>query len=145
MNYHKKNFFYYLNYYLLQKKYSHEYNEFRTTDQEETCTQDGKSSRHCIRCSHRIDIQTKKSQGHVYGEWITVTEPTYESTGNQKKTCSVCGDVTTEEIPKLVINWEELSGYGLAKVRVVDGMSGEALSDANVAFVLSEESVLRGQ
>ena len=119
----------------------HEYNEFRTTDQEETCTQDGKSSRHCIRCSHRIDIQTKKSQGHVYGEWITVTEPTYESTGNQKKTCSVCGAVKTEEIPKLVINWEELSGYGLAKVRVVDGMSGEALSDANVAFVLSEEEI----
>ena len=122
-------------------KLGHEYNEFWTTDQEETCTKDGVSSRHCIRCNHRIDIQIKKSQGHVYGEWITVIEPTYESAGSQEKTCSVCGDIKTEEIPMLVINWDELSGFGLAKVRVVDGMTGEALSDADVAFVLSEEEI----
>ena len=119
----------------------HTYHEYWTMDWEPTCTQDGQSSRHCIRCKHRIDIQTQKSQGHVYGEWMTLTEPDYEHTGSQKKICSVCKDAVTEEIPKLVVNWEELSDYGLVKVKVVDGMSGNALSGADVSFVLSEEEI----
>ena len=119
----------------------HAYHEYWTVDSDPTCTRDGQSSRHCDRCDYRIDIQTKKSQGHVYGEWITLTEPDYEHAGSQKKVCSVCKDAVTEEIPKLVINWEELSGYGLVKVKVLDGMSGNALSGAEVSFILSETEI----
>ena len=122
-------------------KLGHEHTKFWTVDNDPTCTTHGESSRHCIRCSHRIDIQVKKSQGHVYGEWVVVKEPDYEQDGKQQKICSVCEKAVSENIPKLVIDWDELEGYGLAKVRVVDGITGEALKDANVAFVLSEEEI----
>jgi len=50
---------------------------------------------------------------HSYGEWV-VTAPTYTATGSQSKTCGLCGDVVTEEIPALanpVTGWNiTLSG-----------------------------------
>lgn len=122
-------------------KLGHIYNEYWTVDRDPDCTRDGQSSRHCIRCHDQIDIKTQKSQGHVYGEWITLTEPNYEHAGSQKKVCSVCKHTVTEEIPKLVVNWDEMSGYGLVKIRVVDGMSGNALSAAEVSFILSEDEI----
>ena len=39
--------------------------------------------------------------GHVYGEWTTVTEPTYDAEGLEKQTCN-CGDVKEQAIPKLI-------------------------------------------
>lgn len=39
--------------------------------------------------------------GHKYGDWTTTKEPTETVKGERKKTCSVCGDVVTEEIPVL--------------------------------------------
>ena len=39
--------------------------------------------------------------GHTYGDWTTTKEPTETVKGERKKTCSVCGDVVTEEIPVL--------------------------------------------
>jgi len=38
---------------------------------------------------------------HSYGEWETVTEPTESSDGLKQRSCSVCGDVEEEVIPKI--------------------------------------------
>ena len=38
---------------------------------------------------------------HSYGDWNVATAPTYTTVGEQSKTCSLCGDVVTEEIPVL--------------------------------------------
>ena len=40
-------------------------------------------------------------ENHVFGEWITIKEPTCTETGSQKHACAICGYTETEEIPAL--------------------------------------------
>ncbi len=47
------------------------------------------------------DAGTKDFAVHSYGEWVTVTQPTEQSTGLKKQTCEVCGYVNEQEIAKL--------------------------------------------
>lgn len=46
-------------------------------------------------------VITDTSCSHSYGEWNVTTAPTYVAAGSQSKTCALCGDVVTEEIPVL--------------------------------------------
>lgn len=39
---------------------------------------------------------------HVYGEWVVSKEPTVDETGERMHSCTKCGHVETEEIPKLI-------------------------------------------
>ncbi len=58
-----------------------------------TCTADGEKSYKCTRCD---ETKTEKltANGHSWGEWVTVKEPTATEEGLAKRTCSACG---TEE------------------------------------------------
>ena len=44
---------------------------------------------------------------HVYGEWKVVTAATTTEKGKRESTCSVCGDVKSEEIPVIVDDNDE--------------------------------------
>jgi len=51
---------------------------------------------------------TATSCSHSYGDWNVIAAPTYTAAGSQSKTCALCGDVVTEEIPVLanpVTSW----------------------------------------
>ena len=37
---------------------------------------------------------------HEWGEWVVTVEPTYTEVGSQTKTCALCGETETEELPK---------------------------------------------
>ena len=39
---------------------------------------------------------------HVYGEWVVSKEPTVDAVGEKMHSCTKCGHVETEEIPKLI-------------------------------------------
>lgn len=39
---------------------------------------------------------------HVYGEWVVSKEPTVDATGERMHSCTKCGHIETEEIPKLI-------------------------------------------
>lgn len=39
---------------------------------------------------------------HVYGEWVVSKEPTVDAAGEKMHSCTKCGHVETEEIPKLI-------------------------------------------
>lgn len=39
---------------------------------------------------------------HVYGDWTVTTEPTVDATGERMHSCTKCGHVETEVIPKLI-------------------------------------------
>ena len=60
--------------------------------QEATCTE----PRTCVKCGETEG----EALGHDYSEWQVTVEPTYSADGEQAKTCSRCGDVITEAIPK---------------------------------------------
>lgn len=51
----------------------------------------------CVRCGEKQG----KALGHNYGEYIVSKEATCSAYGEKTATCSVCGYVNTEKIPKL--------------------------------------------
>ena len=71
-----------------------------------TCTEDGVKHIYCT----DEDCDEEDSQrdevipalGHSFGEWKQVVAPTTEKEGQSKRTCTVCGAVETQSIPKLV-------------------------------------------
>jgi len=66
-----------------------------------TCTAVGYTEgSHCEVCGKTITARNEiPALGHEYNEAEIITEPTCDTVGSQKLTCSVCGDVKTEEIP----------------------------------------------
>ena len=61
-----------------------------------------------IICEHEYDncvdercnkcYETREIDGHIYGEWIVVKEPTKEESGLEERTCEVCGHKETMPI-----------------------------------------------
>lgn len=62
-----------------------------------TCTVDGKSVRTCKACKEEEVLGTVQAGRHNYTS-VTTRKATYDQPGLITKTC---GDVRTEEIPKL--------------------------------------------
>ena len=46
-------------------------------------------------------VITPSGCSHSYSDWNVTAAPTYTAAGSQSKTCALCGDVVTEEIPVL--------------------------------------------
>lgn len=81
---------------------------FKITRVEPTCTKEGYTLYECSCGETKIDDYVPK-KGHTFGEWKTVTEPTETVVGLKERTCTVCGEKETEQIPKLVSDCPELS------------------------------------
>lgn len=67
-----------------------------------TCTEKGWSgATKCPDCGAAVDAGKEVDvKEHTYGDWETTKEATCKEAGSKKQTCSACGDVKTEEIPK---------------------------------------------
>lgn len=46
-------------------------------------------------------VNVSEECSHSYGDWVITTPATLQSTGEQQKTCTLCGNVISEEIPCL--------------------------------------------
>ena len=46
-------------------------------------------------------VNVSQECSHSYGDWVITTPATLQSTGEQQKTCTLCGNVISEEIPCL--------------------------------------------
>ena len=55
----------------------------------------------CVDTECNICGETRVAPGHVWGEWVTVVEPTTEKEGSAERTCSVCGCKETKSLDKL--------------------------------------------
>ncbi|MBO5049905.1 MAG: hypothetical protein J6C41_05695 [Oscillospiraceae bacterium] len=49
-------------------------------------------------------VNVSEECSHSYGDWVITTPATLQSTGEQQKTCTLCGNVISEEIPCLAGN-----------------------------------------
>ena len=58
--------------------------------------------KHCSRCG-LVTVSQKviPALGHSYGDWVVTQNPSENAVGSKTKTCTVCGDTVTVEIPKL--------------------------------------------
>lgn len=70
---------------------------------EATCTEPGLSEVGftCTVCGEPVDSVTTAvpAKGHTYGEWTVIKEATATVPGSRERTCSVCQNKETEEIP----------------------------------------------
>lgn len=67
-----------------------------------TCTEKGNNAyQTCKNCDYTTFEEVPATGTHTYGEWEVVKEPTHKETGENKRVCSVCGDVDTEVTPVL--------------------------------------------
>ncbi len=70
---------------------------------EATCTEPGLSEVGftCTVCGEPVDSVTTAvpAKGHTYGEWTVIKEATATVPGSKERTCSVCQNKETEEIP----------------------------------------------
>lgn len=73
----------------------------------------------CKNCDHTTYKEIAATGTHTYGEPETVREATYTTTGEQKKTCTVCGNVETVVTPVLEFPWWIVIVLGLVVVTVV--------------------------
>ncbi len=77
--------------------HSHEY---KSVVYDPTCISDGYTEYLCECGDEYIDNYVDKL-GHSFGEWITLSEPTIDLSGEKKRECSVCHEVEYDMIPKL--------------------------------------------
>ncbi len=59
----------------------------------------------CKNCDHTTYKELAATGAHTYGDWETVKKATLQEQGEQKHTCTVCGDVETEATPVLEFPW----------------------------------------
>ncbi|HAE45625.1 MAG TPA: hypothetical protein DCG37_08560 [Lachnospiraceae bacterium] len=74
----------------------------RENVKEASCTEDGSYDEvvYCSICDAEISRETKTvAKNHTWGEWKVTTEPTCTEKGVKTRTCEVCGEEETEEIP----------------------------------------------
>ena len=66
---------------------------------EATCAEYGWNYNYCDECNEWYDVIT--TADHTFGSWQTVTAPTVDSEGLEKRVCSKCGAEETHAISKL--------------------------------------------
>ncbi len=68
--------------------------------EEATCTENGhEAGSKCSICDKTMSgMDEIPATGHSYGEWETVTDSKCTTKGSQKRTCSVCGAVDSQEL-----------------------------------------------
>ena len=79
-----------------------------------TCTEQGSYDEYiyCEECHELLSSEhvIVPANGHSYGEWIVTVEPTPNSTGIKRHTCSVCGHYEEIVLPKVVVHYELRDG-----------------------------------
>ena len=66
-----------------------------------TCTEGGYTEHTCADCGYSYQDTPTDPNGHDWGEWYTVTEPSYTADGLERHDCKNCDDYETNPIPKL--------------------------------------------
>lgn len=67
-----------------------------------TCTEDGRRISECTLC-HDIEFdEVIPAKGHSWTEWEKIKDPTYRSTGTERRTCLNCEAYEDRDIPMLV-------------------------------------------
>ena len=72
-----------------------------------TCTQEGCTVYTCTLCGDSYTADTKQALGHIYGEWVKVSDPICTADGKLERTCNVCGEVEKSYISTLGHDYED--------------------------------------
>lgn len=112
------------------------------TIKEATCTKAGIYGNSIYSCGKSRVTAIEPIGEHSYGEWVIIKQPTYTNEGRREKTCSRCGEIISESIPKL--SWSNVSDNNNA-VEEVDKEQKETIvvtceqSDSKAEVVISRD------
>ena len=76
---------------------------------------------------------------HSFGNYTTVTEPTCEKTGMEERTCTLCGETESREIP--AAGHDKVTVPGVAATCTEDGLT-EGVNCAVCGAVLTKQEVI---
>ena len=105
-------------------QHRHQYTVYvdHDADNPPTCTAAGYDIYACINCSSKTTRKPAAATNHSWGEWVTVTEATYYTDGEAKRTCANCGEEQTKVI--------SISDK-VVKFVVINGMSYKVMVDGS--------------
>ncbi len=66
-----------------------------------TCTEDGYVIQKCTACGEVLKNEVTTATGHEFGEWTELVPPTVDTEGVRTHTCTKCGQLENETIPRL--------------------------------------------
>ncbi|MBE6635045.1 MAG: C-type lectin domain-containing protein [Ruminococcaceae bacterium] len=93
----------------------------------QTCTENGLTSgMHCSVCNTVVVAQEVIPASHIYGEWISISEPDCFLDGERQRVCIMCENVDADVIPHLehkFVQNEETKLYACEScdARILDG------------------------
>lgn len=64
-----------------------------------TCTERGYTVHICSQCGNSYVDNYTDALGHSYGKWTITTPATVTTSGTEMRTCAICNDVQTQDIP----------------------------------------------
>lgn len=63
------------------------------TDQNATCTTDGRKHKECTTCGETLETATISATGHTSSDWIIDRNATCTTNGSKHKECTTCGEI----------------------------------------------------
>ena len=64
-----------------------------------TCQSTGYTRNYCA-CGDAYQSNFTEVGNHAWSDWKVITEPTFESMGEKRKTCTLCGEYQTQKLPR---------------------------------------------
>ncbi len=89
--------------YVFVEAFNHDYD---TTVTDPTCTTGGYTTYICLNCGDEYTDNAVDALDHVWLEstndgWVRITDPTEETSGLERRECSVCGEIEERVVPPL--------------------------------------------
>lgn len=135
----------------LKEIHSHSYTSSITKNA--TCKESGVTTFTCS-CGDTYSEEIAKLTTHIWGNWTVTSAATYEATGTEKRTCTVCEKTESRTIAKLeykdivLINTEEMKVFGDDNVISVDGKTVNDLLkniNGNVSITNKDGKIVSGE
>ena len=112
-------------YIVLTNPLGHDYQDIVV---EPTCTKEGYIKHRCSRCDDEYKSDYTSPLGHAFGDWVQDAVPTPIKEGSKHRTCTRCGEVQEEIIPKADLNED----YGLVNFTIVNAQTLEPVNHAQI-------------
>jgi hypothetical protein len=77
--------------------------KYITEHKDATCTEDGYIIIKCAVCGDIKSSVVISKINHVWSDWTVVKPATYRSTGVERRTCKLCGEIEEREIPMIIV------------------------------------------
>ena len=108
-----------------------------------TCKIAGMEYDICTECGETFNEKTLPLEAHTWGDWTVVKEATTTAEGQEKRTCSACGEVETRVLEKLKALVDEKTGVEInyndeyeanTEIKVEEQFSGKSFQLLNTEY-----------